>query len=154
MGNVQIAASLSGASSFAGMYRADWAINAAPSGGSTVFGFYNGQWQLGASLAGVGTVVAPLLGASDLAASLFGVGSFSGGVLVDNQCSAALLGSSNFIGVAILRPPFVAPPLPSKAPPNPFAGLQVGRQPPVRESSSTINVNPTRRRRPPEEPDR
>ena len=67
--------------------------------------------------------------------------------------ACAMTAGSDFTSVMILRKALVPGQI-SAAPPNPFPGLQVGRLPPVRSSSPTINTNPRRTRRPPEEPER
>ena len=63
-------------------------------------------------------------------------------------------GEGFFTAVALLRKAFVSGPTPGVTPPNPFPGLQVGRQPARRTSRSTITPNPPRNRRSPEEPER
>lgn len=65
----------------------------------------------------------------------------------------SLGGRSEFTMVALLRPAFVPSPVPGIAPASRFPGLQVGRIPPRKIPSPTINPNPPRRK-PPEAPER
>lgn len=65
----------------------------------------------------------------------------------------SLGGRSEFTMVALLRPAFVPSPVPGTAPASRFPGLQVGRIPPRKIPSPTINPNPPRRK-PPEAPER
>jgi hypothetical protein len=85
---------------------------------------------------------------------LAGSSSFFANPSLDGTDGMFLQGEGFFTAVALLRKAFVPGPPAGKAPPNQFPGLQVGRQPARRTSSATIDTNPQRRRRPPEEPER
>jgi len=120
------AAALTGSTTVAAdLDQAHNSTSAALTGSATLNAVYTGMVPVSAGLAGTSTWTPPVLD-------------------VDANPSAALLGGSFLIGVALVRPPFLAPTIPEAAV-DQFPGLNVNRVPPPRIEKVVVNPNPPRR---------
>jgi len=153
-GHLYIDLSLSGDSALSASPLVAAAMTLALSGDSSLSPNLRAAWSLQEAMSGDSAFTGALLGSETLILGLVGDSGFTASTTVSGGVTLNLSGEATFIGVALLRPPFVAGPVKGTPAANPFPGLQVGRLPPVRTPHPTVNPNPPRSRKPPEEPDR
>lgn len=169
MAAVDVASDVSGSSDLSGSAGVNFAVLSGLLAESDTSAAASAAWEISADLTGDSQVtadtdatvpvIAALAGSSDTVAALtrtFAVTStlaaqsdITGTIEIDGDFMFHAQGNSSITAVALLRPPFVPPPAPGPNAPSQFAGLQVGRIPPIRRSTSTVNPNPPRRRREP-----
>lgn len=145
---------VSGDSGFSGSLSGTVPLGLAVQGRSNFSSTLGGTVPLGLTVQGRSNIGLDILGNVQMALSVSGRSNLFASPMDFDVSAMSLAGRSAFTAVALLRKAFVAGPSPGTPPPNPFPGLQVGRVSARRTSTFTVDPNPPRRRKPPEEPDR
>lgn len=144
---------VSGDSGFSGSLSGAVPLSLAVQGNSGQTASLSGSVPLGLVVQGRSNLGADILGSVQLALALAGNSALYAAPQDYDISMMSLGGRSEFTLVALLRRAFVSSPAPGTAPASQFPGLQVGRIPPRKIPSPTINPNPPRRK-PPEAPER
>lgn len=117
------------------------------SGDSDYAGPLGGALAVGLVLSGDSDYVGAWAGSVPVGLVLSGDSAILANAMVSGVGTLAFEGDSETNFRLALRPAYVAPPAPTAAAPNPFPGLLVGRIPPQRASTSTIETRPRRKKR-------